>query len=1129
MLKNYLKMKIMTWLPVAALLVIQTIPALAILPEPETLIYGQVFNQYQNNKILVTDAQIKWNIRKKGSDSIQTYQGAVECMQCQEYDTEGLNCMSCEKYAYLIKIPQETNPVNDTDNSSILPLFADNDQYDLLEVTVNDVPANMKIKSQLGNISPDDKEGNFILAGQPRRSHYYEIDLELVLPVADTDKDSLPDFWEKQYNLDINDPSDAQVDTDNDGWNNLDEFLNATNPTVSNVIPSLLENTILVFEGAKIVLQLNVADSDTPSDQLGIKFVNIPENIRLIFHGDNSPFAHGHIIQQNDMVQLSHLEKGNVILEYRATGKITDRMYILLNDETHEPVVETITINTFKPTATDATDAILWADGFSHAREHEDALSKQLQDRSGNENQGNYHTKSQSEDSYVESDIPIENNGSPGGNPAIRVQGYFDLPYATPVFPPGNVTMMSVFKVNPSEKDQIIATGAYFEMAVAGSNNALHPGELKIADESTAVYSNKRIDNEWVLATITRYAGQTTIDINSVWAGGPFAYEETTELPNDPVMGGKNIWKWDFNNLEWVGTVSDVMDGLFAEMLVYERPLTYMEKWRIYAHLRGKWFGDVISDYSNATRNMQIMASSGRRSEIIRVKQAEADQAWMAYRDAVFAGENVAQTLAHLETYLPDNWQWSTTPPSTDEALQAISTIEYNYQVDFVALYGKDHSYLFIGGMGDDTLIGGFENDILIGGAGANTLKGCAGRDIFVVTDSDDVIDFNESDHDILDISHLLDHTTQPLNQYIHFELVNDPETSEVHTLLKIDSQGNGDNYDDAHILLRNVTLRDRIDIARLWASGGIHTCGARPELDVSLSITDDQATEIPENPARIEISFSDYHLPNDLTIPLVVTGSAVMGEDFQLQVPLWNEQTNAYIPILTSHNVIPVQLKPGDQKLNIQIIPILDHVAEPAESIFVSLLDKEDYYQLKRQSVPSIEITDGLDEISIQTTQPIAIEGQAAGANIVISRNGSLDINKEVSLLVKGTAENGRDCYYIQSEKTFAPGETQSTINIVAYKDNEVEDVEFVEIIVASGDYKIRGPASARVEIRDNVDESIPGDMDNNGQVNLKDAIAALQICSGENISSVILVKPITKGRIALEDVLFIIDKVSQ
>jgi len=1116
-------------LPVAALLLIQTIPAKATLPEPETLIYGQVYNKYQNNKILVTNAQIKWNIRKKGCDIIQSYQGAVECMQCQTYDTDGLNCMACEKYAYVIKIPQETNPVNDTENHSALPLFANNEQYDLLEVTVNDIPANMNIKSQFGNISPDDKEGKIILAGQPRRSHYYEIDLELVLPVSDTDNDTLPDFWEKQYNLDINDPSDAKIDTDNDGWNNLEEFLNATNPEVSNVIPSLLENTILVFEGSKTLLQLNVADSDTPKDELSIKFLSIPESVRLVFHGASKPFTHGHIIQQKEIVQLSHLENGNVILEYLVPGNINDRMYILLMDNNHDPVIETVTIKTFKPTTTDATDAILWSDAFHHANENGETLSKRLQDRSGNDNRGNYYTQSQSDESYVESDIQVENNASPGGNPAIRVQGYFELPYATPVFPQGNVTMISVFKVNPCKNDQIIATGSYFEMAVAGSSNALHPGELKIADESTAVYSNKRIDNEWVLATITRSGGQTNIDINSVWTGGPFANEETTELPNDPIMGGKNIWKWDFNNLKWVSNVSNVMDGLFAEMLVYDRPLTYMEKWRIYAHLRGKWFGDVISDHSNDTRDMQIMAISGRQSEIIREKRIEADQAWMAYSDAVFSGENVLQALEYLETFLPDNWQWSTTPPSTDEALQAIDSIKYNYQDNFVAIYGKDRSYLFIGGMGNDTIIGGYENDILIGGPGANTLKGCAGQDIFVVADSDEVIDFNESDHDIVDISHLLEHTNQPLNQYIHFELVNDPETGEVHTLLKIDAQGNGDNFDDAQILLRNVTLRDRIDIARLWASGSIHVGGAKPELDVSLSITDSQATEIPQNSASFDISFSDSRLPNDLTIPLVVTGTAVIGEDFLLQVPLWNEDINAYEPLLTSQNVIPVQLKPGDKELNIQVIPILDHVAESTENIFISLLDKEDYYQLKRETVPSIEISDGLDEISIQTTKSITFEGKTTGATIVISRNGSLDVNKEVSLLVKGTAENGRDCYYIPSEITFSPGNTQSIIEIVAYKDKEIEDVEFVEIILASGDYKISGNASARVEIRDPVADIIQGDLNNNHQLDIEDAIIALQICSGEPIATVFIELSITNNRIGLEDVIYILDEIAK
>jgi hypothetical protein len=158
---------------------------------------------------------------------------------------------------------------------------------------------------------------------------------------------------------------------------------------------------------------------------------------------------------------------------------------------------------------------------FSHANETGDTASKRIQDRSGNNNRGNYYAKPQPDDAYVESDIQLVHQASPGGNPAIRVQGYFELPYATPVFPQGNVTMMSVFKVQPKENDQIIATGSYFEMAVAGSNNTLHPGELKIADESTAVYSNKRIDNEWVLATITRIDGQTTIDIKSVWGRRP--------------------------------------------------------------------------------------------------------------------------------------------------------------------------------------------------------------------------------------------------------------------------------------------------------------------------------------------------------------------------------------------------------------------------------------------------------------------------------------------------------------------------------------------------------------------------------------------------------------------------------
>ncbi len=49
----------------------------------------------------------------------------------------------------------------------------------------------------------------------------------------DSDSDGLHDAWEKAYGLDINDPTDATLDTDEDGLSNLEEFTYHTNPTLA--------------------------------------------------------------------------------------------------------------------------------------------------------------------------------------------------------------------------------------------------------------------------------------------------------------------------------------------------------------------------------------------------------------------------------------------------------------------------------------------------------------------------------------------------------------------------------------------------------------------------------------------------------------------------------------------------------------------------------------------------------------------------------------------------------------------------------------------------------------------------------------------------------------------------------
>jgi hypothetical protein len=48
---------------------------------------------------------------------------------------------------------------------------------------------------------------------------------------VDTDKDGMPDKWEKKYGLNPKDASDARLDSDNDGYTNIEEYINGIDPT----------------------------------------------------------------------------------------------------------------------------------------------------------------------------------------------------------------------------------------------------------------------------------------------------------------------------------------------------------------------------------------------------------------------------------------------------------------------------------------------------------------------------------------------------------------------------------------------------------------------------------------------------------------------------------------------------------------------------------------------------------------------------------------------------------------------------------------------------------------------------------------------------------------------------------
>jgi hypothetical protein len=48
----------------------------------------------------------------------------------------------------------------------------------------------------------------------------------------DSDNDGMPDGWELKFKLNPQDASDAAQDKDQDGYTNVEEYLNGTDPTV---------------------------------------------------------------------------------------------------------------------------------------------------------------------------------------------------------------------------------------------------------------------------------------------------------------------------------------------------------------------------------------------------------------------------------------------------------------------------------------------------------------------------------------------------------------------------------------------------------------------------------------------------------------------------------------------------------------------------------------------------------------------------------------------------------------------------------------------------------------------------------------------------------------------------------
>lgn len=813
-------------------LVTASVLAQAGIPEPDTIFFGRIINRTGGTEYQITDGELRWTVQSllPGGTPL-VLRGRIEPW-------------ANGAYSYRLKVPHEAVDLSLVAAARVVPLGMTEAAYHHQEIRVN---------GHLAAILPPAAPA--LQLGQARRAAAYRLDLETFDLLPDRNANGLPDWWEGKYALSI---SDAEAPIPAGGLSYLQAYRLGLDPRVNPTSPILLTDRISVVEDGIALVALRVLDTDTPPERLIYTLVRPPadgslhrrqggelgpalgvstqfnqadvEHGRLVLRTQGDPAGLTFEVSLRDENPEHTPAKGTIIAEMVRPGVVGDGVATLWLDATRPLAGETGSM----VTGESGTDPTLWLDRSGHrwtARAaSDDALSWSAR--------------------------------TPAGRAALTLDGVvLDLPSdaGTAVVPSGERTMVAVFRTT-SEARQTLFSTPHFGLGVSGPADPGGDGRLRLTVGSESYLSSASVHGRWTVASVSTRTVRPELYLDGIPAVGSRVSEPGVLPASHVSIGARTTGRFEAAVQSWRLDREEPFEGELAELLVFDRVLSTVERQRVEGSLASKWLGVVVADGSRERTTYGAAAPS--------------------------AG-------------------------FTNEA----------YEREFVPAFGRDRSHLLIGGFGDNTLAGGMEDDRLIAGPGNNRLSGGGGRDVFVfnssATGTNVIADFSVSDGDVLDFSGLLQGSSIDLADYVRLQFLG---TS---TRVDVSVRGEGADYTDLQITLANVSLPPGA-LGELWTQRQLLTgqlVRYRPDSERGPTIVSVAAAPATGEADAVKVGAFTVNrtgsLEAGLTVGLHVGGSAGNGVDYSY---LPGEVT--FAPG-TASVLIPIELYPDHSLAGTKVVEL--------------------------------------------------------------------------------------------------------------------------------------------------------------------------------------------------------------